>query len=274
MITRPPRAGTFRAKNENGESMPKYNSQKNDGTADVCINIFSLVPIEVLVDRRLTLWQMRVLIALLSFRGKHTDTVWPSRKTLAERCGGMNLCNLSTTTTELCALGWLSKEGDGGLSRSTKYKITIPNNQKVVDSAMVVKSTTQKPEIVAESTNLTVAESTTGKEQTIEQTSKSNRPSSAEIKPHIKPEVIVWNAAKKIFTNISNERIQAWEEAFPKLDIDGELTRSELWYESNPKKRKRDLQRFINGWLSRAFKDLQDRAQPKVFVKQPPASTA
>jgi hypothetical protein len=144
--------------------------------------IFAIVPIEVTADRRLTLWHIRVLIGLLSFRAKNTDTVWPSRKALAERCCGMHLSNISRVTTELCDLGWLSKEGTGGKSRATRYKITVPMIQTVAESttvansATVAESTTQNGRTVAESTTSTVAESARGIEQTIEQTSKSNRP--------------------------------------------------------------------------------------------------
>lgn len=84
-----------------------------------------------------------------------------------------------------------------------------------------------------------------------------------------KPDLIVWHATEKIFKGISENQMRSWEEAFPKLDIDGELTRIELWYENNPKKRKRTLQRFIGNWLARAFKDFQERAKPKLIVKQP-----
>ena len=48
---------------------------------------FSVVPLEVVQDRRLTLEQTRVLIALFSFRNKATNTVWPSRAAIAERTG-------------------------------------------------------------------------------------------------------------------------------------------------------------------------------------------
>ena len=50
-------------------------------------SIFSLVPIDVLIDKRLTLEQLKILIGLLSFRSKNTDCVWPTRDQLAERCG-------------------------------------------------------------------------------------------------------------------------------------------------------------------------------------------
>ena len=56
---------------------------------------------------------------------------------------------------------------------------------------------------------------------------------------------ITWDQSEKIFTRISSEQMRSWEDAFPKLDVDGELTRIELWYYNNPKNRKRNLKRFI-----------------------------
>lgn len=77
-------------------------------------------------------------------------------------------------------------------------------------------------------------------------------------------EQILWDHTRSMFTGISEEQMDEWEAAFPKLDIDGELTRIELWYQLNPKKHKRDIKRFITNWLARAFKD---RNTPRVFVK-------
>lgn len=91
------------------------------------MSLFSIVPIEVSMDRRLTLMHVRVLIALLSFRAKNTDTVWPKREQLAARCGGYTVQNVSKTTRELVALGWLEKEGNGGRSGPSKYRITVPD---------------------------------------------------------------------------------------------------------------------------------------------------
>lgn len=140
----------------------------------LCANIFAIVPIEVLLDQRLTFWQMRVLIALLSFRAKNTDTVWPKRETLSMRCG-MHVSNISKATSELCELGWLTKAGCGGKSTPTRYKITVPDIQTLAESTTVVESTTPPLQTLAESTILTLAESARGKEQTIEQTNKSNK---------------------------------------------------------------------------------------------------
>ncbi|MBI5922033.1 MAG: helix-turn-helix domain-containing protein [Betaproteobacteria bacterium] len=104
-----------------------------DGTASAQV-IFSYMPIEVFLDKRITLEQLRVLGALFSFRGKDSNTVFPSRKAIAKRCG-MHQSNISTATTALERLGWLTKIGKGGFSKATRYTITVP--ETVADSATV-----------------------------------------------------------------------------------------------------------------------------------------
>ena len=152
--------------------------------------VFSIVPIEIAQDRRLTLWHVRVLIALLSFRRKNTDTVWPSREQIAERAG-MHTANVSKTTSELVSLGWLVKVGDGGRSKSSEYRITVPETvaepasvsaaetvaaparvsypQTVAAAATVAESATvagaatvKRPQTVVDSATKTVADSARG----------------------------------------------------------------------------------------------------------------
>lgn len=142
--------------------------------------IFSIVPIEAWRDKRLTLEQLRVLGVLLSFRSKTTNTVWPSRRQIADRCG-MNVCNISTATTALERLGWLAKDGKGGHSKATRYTITVPDLEQsgtvahsatVADGATVAHSATPP---VADSATPPVAHSATRKEQTSEQTSEQTK---------------------------------------------------------------------------------------------------
>lgn len=151
-------------------------------------SVFSLVPVEVWLDKRLTLKQMRVLGVLFSFRNKNTDIVWPSRAQIAERCG-MSVCHVSTATTDLERLGWLCKDGKGGHSKSTRYAITVPdlidiktvpetetvpNCGTVPDSGTVPQSETGG--VPESGTRLRVPESGTGKEQTSEQTKVGDKP--------------------------------------------------------------------------------------------------
>ena len=161
-------------------------------------NIFSIVPVEVLADDRLTPSHIRVLIALLSFRTRNTDTVWPSREALSARLGGMHITNVSKATSELCELGWLEKVGSGGLSRSVRYRVVVPDLSEpqeqpkklsttvaklttVANSATVAKVATTPPSTVAKVATPTVAKVATRKEETIEETieetTKGNRQS-------------------------------------------------------------------------------------------------
>lgn len=103
--------------------------------------IFSIVPIDVFMDRRLTERQIRVLGALFSFRGRTTEIVWPSRAALAERCG-LRLTDISTITRELEALGWLIKAGKGGFGRATRYTLLVPDEHAMpLESSLKEKKT-------------------------------------------------------------------------------------------------------------------------------------
>lgn len=141
---------------------------------------FSVVPLEVVLDKRLTLEQTRVLVALFSFRNKVTNTVWPSRAAISERTG-MHPSNISSATTALVALGWLLKEGAGGHSKATRYTLCVPELDQpktvaqqatVADQATVAQSATKT---VAQQATQTVADQATRKEQSIEQSIEQKR---------------------------------------------------------------------------------------------------
>ncbi len=133
--------------------------------------IFSYMPIEAFADKRLTLEQLRVLGALFSFRSKNSDTVFPRRKAIAERCG-MHQSNISTATSALVRLGWLSKEGKGGHSKATRYTITVPDtvaqSATAADAATVAQQATRT--VAQSATRLPIAYSATRKELTSEHT--------------------------------------------------------------------------------------------------------
>lgn len=154
---------------------------------------FAVVPLEVVQDRRLTLEQTRVLVALFSFRNKVTNTVWPSRAAIAERTG-MHPSNISSATTALVNLGWLVKEGNGGHSKATRYTLCVPDLVKpetvahsatVADSATVARSATQT---VADSATPPLADSATRKEQSIEQSIEQKNTARARLPALAKPD--------------------------------------------------------------------------------------
>lgn len=130
---------------------------------------FAMIPPEVIADRDLTLEQLRVLLALYSFKAADSDVVFPSRQAIADMTG-MHLSNISTATSALEGKGWLKKDGKGGHSKATRYTITIPNtvaeSATVAARATVAEQATVTTRTIAEQATGPVADSARGKEHT------------------------------------------------------------------------------------------------------------
>jgi len=90
---------------------------------------FLFLPYEILSDDRLTLRQIRVLMAILSWRKKNTNLSRISREMISERTG-YPLTRVSNITTQLEKLGWISKKGNGGKSQWCEY--TIKDVEKLI----------------------------------------------------------------------------------------------------------------------------------------------
>ena len=190
------------------------------------------------MDKRLTLEQLRVLGVLFSFRSKNTNTVWPSRQSIAERCG-MHQSNISSATSSLERLGWLKKDGNGGKSQATRYTITVPDinlsvkresaagpgsknqPQTVADSATVAEQATVAHSAtppVADSATPPVADSARGKELTSEQTSEHKNKTRAQgsslfpdsVDPQVVADFLALRKAKRAeFTETAMKRLVA-----------------------------------------------------------------
>lgn len=122
-------------------------------------HIISIVPIEVCMDHRLTLTQIRVLVALFSFRNKDTGVAKVKRSTLSERCGYPET-RISKTTSELVNLGWILKEGKGGFSQPSSYQVTTPD-LTTITKLVTVQGGTTVTEHVTVSDAVTVTEPVT-----------------------------------------------------------------------------------------------------------------
>jgi Helix-turn-helix domain len=124
------------------------------------INIFSIMPVELWLDDRLTKTDLRVLGALLSFRNKTTNLCCPTREQISERTG-LAICKISTSTAHLVELGWLTKTGNGGRSSSSKYDFCIPKQFENEDE----KHATSRTKTVTDSVTVTEKETVTDLDQ-------------------------------------------------------------------------------------------------------------
>jgi len=62
---------------------------------------------------------------------------------------------------------------------------------------------------------------------------------------------IEFSFEERKFTGITEDDVNGWKEAFPVVNVSGELKRMREWLLSNPGKRKKNYRRFITNWLGR-----------------------
>lgn len=102
---------------------------------------FIFAPYEILSDDRLTLRQIRVLLAILSWRKKNTMLARVSRESLSEKTGYLPN-KISEITRQLEDLGWIRKVGKGGQRKWTLYEILdldeLPEDEQTVPKSGIV----------------------------------------------------------------------------------------------------------------------------------------
>lgn len=213
---------------------------------------FAMVPIEAASDHRLTAMQYRVLIAILSFRNKNSDTAYPRRELIANRCG-YSINSISRITAQLVDLGWLQKSGKGGRSSPSTYKITVPETvadpETVSDPATVADPDTKT---LADPDTKTVADPARGKEQTSEQ--KRNREGARVNGAHALPPE--WEPAAKI-------KVQCQKLGLSDDEVDWELGKfRDYWLSASRNARKKDWNAAFRNWCRRAIEFRRER-EPK-----------
>ncbi len=131
---------------------------------------FIVAPIEVLTDDMLTDPERRVLLALFSFRGKDTNTVWPSLNAIAERAHINDLARVSKITSSLASKGWLTKK-KRGFTGCNEYSLCVPD--RLDDKSNLAPDTKLEPSTnsnLVSDTKSNLAPDTKYKEDTNEHT--------------------------------------------------------------------------------------------------------
>ena len=207
----------------------------------------------------LPLGQKMVLMALAD-RANQEGECWPGQASLAKMCS-MSERALRDNIDRLSSQGLvtvISRRVDGH-NGTSKYYLTLttqPAESAGSQPADCDKSNRQIATEQPADCDIAYKEEPTIKQPTVEPSVASkSRP----------PEKIIFDSDEKKF-NIPLTCYPDWERSFPKLDLDAEIDKAELWLSANPKRRKKNYERFLLGWFSRAV----ENAKPRVFVKQQP----
>jgi hypothetical protein len=86
-------------------------------------NIFSFLPIEAAMDGRLTLTELRVLVALFSFQGENISLDSSSKQKISERTPGYSSDTISSAIIGLIEKGWIMRQQN---KEGTMIEITCP----------------------------------------------------------------------------------------------------------------------------------------------------
>lgn len=63
---------------------------------------------------------------------------------------------------------------------------------------------------------------------------------------------------------ITQPMVDEYSKAYPALNIMTEIKKMNLWFQSHPSNKKKNIKKFVNGWLSRA----QDKAPSKKITAE------
>ncbi|MBN2209831.1 MAG: hypothetical protein JW709_00400 [Sedimentisphaerales bacterium] len=81
---------------------------------------------------------------------------------------------------------------------------------------------------------------------------------------------IEFDFSTRQFLQITDADRAAWARAYPAVNLDAELCRAGEWLLANPRKRKKNIRRFLGNWLSRC----QERGGSRGGNRSPPAPTS
>ena len=83
-----------------------------------------------------------------------------------------------------------------------------------------------------------------------------------------KSQPIMFNEQTLKLENIPIEKLNKWKETF-NCDVEAEIKKMEVWLSANPERRKKNYERFITNWLSKASeKSNNAKPQPKSEPKK------
>lgn len=83
-----------------------------------------------------------------------------------------------------------------------------------------------------------------------------------------KPPRIAFDFEAGTFVNLTQDQIDRWQQAYPAVNVVGEVAAAAAWQHANLKNRKSNYERFLNSWLSRQ----QDKAPRVATGTAAPAS--
>lgn len=209
---------------------------------------------------KITATQKIVMVALAD-RANDDWECWPGQQSLADKCS-LSERGVRKVLSEIEAMGYLKIESrhDGKHQKTNLYHLIEHPDQPEPCAAC----SPDQPEPCAGTSRNHVPPLYKMNHQ-VEPSVCAPSKSSA-TNPPVENKMFFDNVAGQ-FMEIPEARFEEWEALFKKIDVVAEIERAEGWLKVNPRKRKKNYDRFLHNWFSRATDRLAKPSRP--FASQP-----
>lgn len=215
---------------------------------------------------------MKLVLLKLADRANDDGECWPGMDVVAEACG-VSKASMIRYIQKMEEMGVLSVErrkSEEGKQQTNVYRLNmdyVPGvNLQPGEGEPGCKSDENRVALVTPEIRLKPYLETKG--ETTDATSKLAAPA-----PHPEPEPIVpapvtWDGVRfTVDDAVYDQWVAAYANGRTANDtedwIEAELAKASMWLQSNPRKRKKNLLRFLTGWLTRSADSMRQRTYPQ-----------
>lgn len=215
--------------------------------------------VAALLDKSLSPIEFRVLVLLMRYQGRH-DSAWPSQETLAADLG-MSVEGVRRIIKRLVAKGWVGiiRPAHTCPGRNNEYVIHPPANHP---PGQLGEHPPGQLGVSGEITPPAKPKSPHRPSSRIKGRRNSGRYSST-----AQARIVAYDWTTYAFGGISEDHMQQWGQAYPNIDVEGEIKRAAAWCRDNEEKARgrTDWSRFLGNWLAKAQRDAEaaGRTRPK-----------
>lgn len=207
---------------------------------------------------------MKLVLLKLADRANDDGECWPGMDVVAEACG-VSVRSVMRYIQQMEEMGMICvdrRKGEKGQQQTNVYTLNMawqpgdklsPGKAEPGDNGDTNRVTTVSPEI-----RLKPYLETT--EETTDATTKVAAPDPEPIVP----EPVTWDGVRfTVDDAVYDQWVAAYANGRTANDtedwIEAELAKASMWLQSNPRKRKKNLLRFLTGWLTRSADSMRQR---------------
>jgi hypothetical protein len=200
----------------------------------------------------------RMVLTYLAIRQGCNAECWPSLETISDDLGISKPTVLRAVNSLLGAALIEKTAGGPGRGHSHRYSVHLvkrsspvtfsgsDKGQEALPLPATKRSNSDTQKVTRRYLNLSISNHTTSSASNIHFDGTTNR-----------------------WVGIHSSYLADWREAYPGIDVERELLKSAIWWRDNPKKRRKDVRRFLTNWMSRAERGFPSPTAPAQSKREP-----